>query len=122
MIAAYPYPAAFVIPEAKVVRYLLDLSSVDGAAKAALLMRFGFSPDRPLDLMDALGRHPSPARWTSAFKAPHGIKHYFEGPLASPDGRDPYIRSVWQIDDDGDGRTAKFVTIRPVMRPMAGSG
>lgn len=119
MSGAYPYPAAFVISEAKVLRYLLDLNSVDGAAKAVLLMRFGFAPDRPLDLMDALSRHPSMAHWTAAFRAMHGIKHYFEGPLTSPDGRNPYIRSVWQVDDGGDGRTARFVTIRPVAPPAA---
>ncbi|SFU78317.1 hypothetical protein SAMN02799631_02256 [Methylobacterium sp. 174MFSha1.1] len=116
MTTAYSYPSAFTIPEAKVVGYLLNLNSDDGAANAALLVRFGFSPDRPLDLMDALGRHPSPTRWTAAFEAPHGIKHYFEGPLLSPDGRNPHIRSVWQIDNDGDGGTAKFITIRPVTR------
>ncbi len=58
----------------------------------------------------------------AAFEAPHGIKHYFEGPLLSPDGRSPSIRSVWQVDYDGDGRTAKFVTIRPVARPVEGPG
>ncbi|KMO16731.1 hypothetical protein SQ03_13965 [Methylobacterium platani JCM 14648] len=108
--------------EAKVAGYLLNAESDDGAAKAALLMRFGFSPDRPLELMDALGRHPSPASWAAAFAAPHGIKHYFEGPLRSPDGRDPYIRSVWQVDYDRDDRSAKFVTIRPVSRPVEGAG
>ena len=117
MTPTYPYPSAFTISEAKVAGYLLNVNSDDGAAKAALLMRFGFSPDRPLELMDALGQHPSPASWAAAFEAPHGIKHYFEAPLRSPDGRNPYIRSVWQVDDDGDGRTAKFVTIRPVARP-----
>jgi hypothetical protein len=116
--AAHSYPSAFTIPEAKVAGYLLNLDSSDGAAKAALLMRFGFSPDRPLELMDALGRHPSPTRWAAAFEAPHGIKHYFEGPLLSPDGRNLYIRTVWQVDYDGDGSTAKFVTIRPVPRPV----
>lgn len=122
MIVAHPYPSAFTISEAKVVGYLLKVDSDDGAAKAALLMRFGFSPDRPLELMDALGRHPSPTSWAAAFRAPYGIKHYFEGPLHSPDGRNPSIRSVWQVDDDGDGQTAKFVTIRPVARPAGGSG
>lgn len=117
MTAVHPYPSAFTISEAKVTGYLLNLDSDDGAAKAALLMRFGFSPDRPLELMDALGRHPSPASWAAAFEAPHGIKHYFEAPLCSPDGRNPFIRSVWQVDHDGDGGTAKFVTIRPVARP-----
>lgn len=122
MTAAHTYPSAFTISEAKVTGYLLNPDRGDGAAKAALLMRFGFSPDRPLDLMDALGRHPLSARWTAAFEAPHGIKHYFEGPLSSPDGRDPYIRSVWQVDYDGDGSTAKFVTIRPVALPAEGPG
>ncbi|RVU21926.1 DUF6883 domain-containing protein [Methylobacterium oryzihabitans] len=117
MTAAHPYPSAFTIPESKIAGYLLNLNSVDGAAKAGLLMRFGFSPDRPLELMDALGRHPSPSSWVAAFETPYGIKHYFEGPLSSPGGRTLRIRSVWQVDGDAKGGTARFVTLRPLPRP-----
>jgi hypothetical protein len=76
-------------------------------------MRFGFSPDRPLDVMDALLQHPSLETWTQAFEAPHRAKLYFDGPLISPDGRNQVVRTVWQVDHDGDVRTACFITIKP---------
>ena len=120
MTAGHPYPEAFVVEDAKVIRYLFNSSHADGGPKGSFLMRFGFSPDRPLDVMDALTRHPSPETWTLAFEAPHGVKFYFEGPLWSPDGRNPVIRTVWQVDYDGDGRTARFITIK--IRVPKGSG
>jgi hypothetical protein len=110
--AGHPYPEDFEVKGDKVLRYLFNRSSEDGAPKGDFLMHFGFSPDRPLELMEALGDHPSPATWTRAFEAPHGVKFYFEGPLRSPDGRNPVIRTVWQVDYDGDGRTARFITIK----------
>ena len=112
MTAGHPYPDAFQVKDTKILRYLFNSSSEDGAPKGDFLMRFGFSPDRPVELMEALGEHPSLETWTQAFEAPHGVKFYFEGPLRSPDGRNPVIRTVWQVDYDGDGRTARFITIK----------
>lgn len=126
MTAGHPYPEAFEVEDDKVLRYLFNSSSEDGAPKGDFLMRFGFAPGRPLELMEALGGHPSLETWTQAFEAPHGVKFYFEGPLRSPDGRNPVIRTVWQIDYDGDGRTARFITIKirvpkgPRSQPAAG--
>lgn len=120
MTAGHPYPASFAIEEAKVTRYLFASDHADGAPKGGFLMRFGFSVDRPLDVMDALLQHPSPETWTQAFEAPHGVKFYFDGPLASPDGRNPVVRTVWQVDYDGDGRTARFITIKPRVPSTSG--
>ena len=69
--------------------------------------------------------HAHPMRLTGEHLTPEGKrKLVFVGSIQTPDGRQPWIRTVWQIDDAGK---AVFVTAVPIKDrrgadggPMAG--
>ena len=61
-------------------------------------MGFGFSPDSPEVLRDALLQHALDHRVEEVTETSYGIKYNLAGELFSPDGRNPGTRSIWQID------------------------
>lgn len=84
------------------------------------LLRFGFDAREPRVLQDSLADHllfaPDASTISTALS---GTKIVCEGPITSPDGRHPMIRSVWMLEDG----FAAFVTLVPLSRgkpnPMA---
>ena len=83
------------IPAAKVRDYLLSLNHPDGCTKAWFFLSFGFTPGRWQQLADALREHALANRVAQQKQTPFGIKWVVEGPLLTPDGRNPMIRVVW---------------------------
>lgn len=105
-------PRQFLLPLAKVDKYLLDEHHPQGGPKARFLMRFGFVPADPAPLMHALLEHPTTGRFAGEALTPLGqTKVFYEGPLTSPDGRSPNVRTVWRIRAD---QVAEFVTLVPI--------
>jgi hypothetical protein len=82
----------------KIARYLLSGTHATGRGKAQFFMRFGFSPEAPDVLRQALRQHAEANDVVSLQESEHGTKYTVEGPLPAPDGRAPVIRSVWIID------------------------
>jgi hypothetical protein len=89
--------------------YLLARDHFAGRSKARFFASFGFSRDNWVRLSDALLLHREHGQVTGVETTPYGQKYVVEGTLQSPDGRDPWIRSVWF--DDGERLT--FVTAYP---------
>ncbi len=107
---------AAVVADAKLVRYLLDTTHPRGGAKARFLRRFGFSASRPDEARQALIEHARTNDVRASYSNPFGIIFEIDGPLSSPDGRDPVVRTVWTLDK---GETApRLITIIP--RDMRG--
>src|SRR5690625_7887097 len=82
----------------KLVSYLLSRVRPDGAGKAAFFERFGFIADDWEVLRDALlahARHPGIAE---SSESGFGVRYTVYGPLPSPAGRAPWIRSVSSMD------------------------
>jgi hypothetical protein len=77
--------------------YLLATNHPAGRAKAVFFVRFGFTILAWQQLRDALFIHARSAPVASVSDTPFGRKYILEGPLASPDGRNPRLRSVWFI-------------------------
>ncbi len=106
------FPTRFTMSDGKLVGYLLNVSHPRGGSKARFLLAFGFSPDRPEELADALGRHVA----TQAPRQPRSEggprKLIYEGPIRAPDGREPSVRSIWQIEADGTARLVSVVPLR----------
>lgn len=105
-------PSRYAVRTEKITRYLLSLEHPRGAAKARFFLAFGFSADRPAEMIDALAGHfidEAPSRLIAVPGRAQRI--VFEGAIRSPDGRDPRVRSVWWIDADG---VAHFVTAVPL--------
>jgi hypothetical protein len=102
-----------IVPEAKIVRYLLDLTSENGKAKARFFLSFGFTIAEWQVLAQALIQHTIDHEIAKIDKRPpFGVHYIIEGTLRTPDGRNPSVRVVWIIDDDDD--TPRLVSAYPL--------
>lgn len=100
-----------VIAEAKLTDYLLAVAHPDGAPKAKFLAGFGFPLDNSVALRVALLVHAEFNEVIETRQTEFGTTFAVEGPLASPDGRDPIVRVVWMIDIGTD--TPRLITLVP---------
>lgn len=87
-----------VVPELKIKRYLLDLTSKHGKAKAVFFMGFGFTLAEWETLAAALKQHAATHEVASIRTTAYGVNYTVEGALVTPDDRNPQVRSVWKID------------------------
>jgi hypothetical protein len=82
---------AFVEP-AKLTYYLLNPDHPIGGDKAAFLVRFGFRRETWRVLEAALLGHARTGAVVAERQSRHGRHYTVEGPLATPDGRNPTAR------------------------------
>jgi hypothetical protein len=87
-----------VVPEAKIVNYLLSASHSSGRAKARFLESFGFRAQNWQVLRDALIAHAAACDITASHESRFGTRYEIDGPLSAPDGRSPTVRVVWFAD------------------------
>ena len=98
--------AGRIVRREKVTRYLLNLTSPEGRGKARFFMAFGFHPDRPEELIEALLEHGGSQPILDIWDDPWGRHVEVVGPITSPDGRNPTILTAWVQDQDGEIRLA----------------
>jgi len=101
-----------IVDLSKVTDYLLNPDHVDGAAKAKFFCAGGFERDRPDILIAALQRHfadNQPGRLQ--YPRPGCIRIIIDGPMTVPDGRNPAVRSVWDVD--GENASPRLITAYP---------
>jgi hypothetical protein len=84
-----------VVPEAKIVNYLLSARHTGGRAKARFLESFGFRAQEWHTLRDAVIAHAVLNDITASHQTRFGTRHEIDGPLPTPDGRAPMVRVVW---------------------------
>ncbi len=101
---------AIVAPE-KIIAYLLNPANRQNQGKAAFFLAFGFTVASWDILAAALQtqamRYDVDGMRDDAF----GVRYTITGPLETPDGRNPNVMSVWQIDA---GATApRFISAYP---------
>jgi hypothetical protein len=106
------WPAGFVIPLPKLSRYLLDPNG-SGASKARFLLGHGFTQDEPHVLAQELFQHTTLANFTGVRIVPHGFNMGFRGPIDTPNGAQPCIRSYWHVSSGSAAGEASFVTAYP---------
>jgi hypothetical protein len=99
----------------KIVDYLLSASHPDGQTKAEFFRRFGFRQDRWRVLAEALRKQGRSRPIVKAVESPHGTRYSVDGPIESPDGRHPQIRTVWILEDGG--RSPRLITAHPLEVP-----
>jgi len=86
------------VPREKIVEYLLDLTHKDGGSKARFFLAFGFTIQEWKQMADALIRHGQTYEvGVVDTSSPFGIIYRVLGNLETPDGRSPYVRTVWII-------------------------
>ena len=99
------------VSKLKILAYLLSPTHPDGRAKHDFFLRFGFRPDDPDQLAEALVCHGQTFEIATIEQTLFGIRYVIEGPLNSPDGRNPVIRAVWFVDSGDD--IPRLVTAYP---------
>ena len=88
---------ARVHPE-KITGYLLSENPSVGGGKPNFFVRFGFRPDNWRELADALLAVGREYDVVDILETSFGIKYVIEGQVETPDGRNPHVKTVWQID------------------------
>ena len=87
-----------VVEDAKLLGYLLNPDHPHGRHKARYMGRFGFSASDADQLRDALLAHCRSHEMTTVRQTGFGPRYAVEGQLLTPDGRNPLVRTVWQMD------------------------
>jgi hypothetical protein len=92
----------------KISAYLLDPAHPQNGGKGRFFRDHGFDAET---LAASLAAHPLRHPIASQQTSPHGRKFVVHCALASPDGRDPCITSVWIID--AGAQPPRLVTVYP---------
>jgi hypothetical protein len=96
----------------KVVDYLLSNTHRDGRHKDAFFKRFGFAVAEWERAAWALREHAAEHDVTRVETSLDGQRYVMEGGIRSPDGRDPFIRTIWFTETADE--TPRFVTAYPL--------
>lgn len=98
------------IDPSKLLDYLLNPTHKVGAAKLRFLENFGFSRNRPEEVAASLLDHGG-ANSATVKLTPFGLRYEVDGPLQTPSGVSPIVRTVWQ--EHTEGALLRFVTMVP---------
>ena len=99
------------IDQEKITDYLLSSVNPRGRAKADFFLSFGFSAARWEELAEALRRHAASHAVARVLETAYGPRYHVDGEMETPDGRNPLVRTVWQIDLGGVD--PRFITAYP---------
>ena len=107
-----PHAEEALVPQKKIEDYLLNPSHPIGGSKAALFLRFGFSREQWRLLADALRQHARAYPVANSVSDADGTTYLVEGPLETPSGRRPRLRTIWLVET---GKLApRFITAYPL--------
>lgn len=106
-----PHLDRAVVPEAKIVNYLLSARHSGGRAKARFLEGFGFRARDWHLLRDALVAHATANDIAATHQTHFGTRYEIDGPLPTPDGRAPMVRVVWFVASED--LAPRLVTLIP---------
>lgn len=96
----------------KIVEYLLSPLHPDGSHKAEFFTRHGFRMEHWEVLREALQTHGTRHPVVKTVESTHGTRYAVDGALATPDGRNPLVRTVWLIEK-GSTRP-RLITAYPI--------
>jgi len=82
----------------KITGYLLNTQHRYGVHKARFLVEFGFRAEAWSVLAGALREHGQRHAVAGKTESEFGTRYEVDGPLATPTGQRPRIRTVWQVD------------------------
>jgi hypothetical protein len=107
-----PNAEKLIIEREKIVDYLLNPEHHIGSSKANFFGKFGFCVEKWEVLAEALRIHGQTNEVEKIYETGFGPRYLVEGKLKTPDGRNPHIRSVWQLDKDAVA--PKLITAYPL--------
>ena len=97
-----PNAAHCIIESEKVRDYLLNLAHPAGKSKAAFFVSMGFRQSEWEILAKALQQLIQHSPITITMTSHHGQKYIVDGPLGTPQGHVPLIRTVWVVGTGTD--------------------
>lgn len=86
------------VTEEKITGYLMSPTHGRGRNKFVFFQRPGFSGLNWRGLADALWRHATANETVKAEDTAFGTRYTVEGPLETPSGNRPIVRSVWIVE------------------------
>jgi hypothetical protein len=98
------------IDESKVVDYLLNPAKSRG--KAGFFLHFGFLPERWSEMAQALASHGRTGVVSAIVESEHGSRYSVDGPLNTPAGRQPTVRTVWIVEHGAE--YPRLITAHPL--------
>jgi hypothetical protein len=107
-----PNAIDLVVEREKIVDHLLNLAHPMGASKARFFISFGFTAGDWHMLAVALREHGQNDEISRTRQTGFGPRFEVEGGLATPDGRRPRVRSVWQFDSGASA--PRLITAHPL--------
>jgi hypothetical protein len=93
-----PFLDQALVPDSKLVSYLLNPLHPKGRSKAAFLLQLGFASERPDDLRQALLELAARTDMEEIV-FPYGLKYTGVGLLRTPRGTEVVVRTVWALLD-----------------------
>lgn len=102
------------IDQQKITDYLLSSTNPRGRTKADFFLGFGFRIDRWEDFAEALRLQAASHEVALVLETAYGPRYHVDGVIETPDGRNPRVRTVWQIDLGSD--YPRFITAHPRRR------
>ena len=110
MNSGLPFANKAHIDESKVTDYLLNPAKSRG--KAGFFLRFGFTPENWQTMARALADHGRSGRGFAIVESEHGSRYSVDGPLDTPSGRQPAVRTVWIVEHGAE--RPRLVTAHPL--------
>ena len=107
------------VEQIKVTNYQLSVTNSRGRSKANFFLRFGFSPSDWQVFGSGLVSHGASYEVAETVDAEYGSRYYVDGSIESPDGRNPWIKTVWQYDMGTE--FPRLITARPLGRQNGAS-
>ena len=101
-----------IVPRNKLENYLLDLTHPIGSGKARFFLSFGFRREEWNLLAAAFRKHSHENPVVNSMSDADGVTYLIEGPLETPSGGKPRIRTIWLIETDDVA--PRFITAYPL--------
>lgn len=111
--AQLPNRSGVRIDPRKITHYLLNPDHHVGGPKSAFFFSHGFRRDHAWQLEDALRQHAYDCEVVQIKDNGFGMLYTLDGPLQTPRGRKPIVRSVWFIDPAAPDSPPSLVTAFP---------
>ncbi|MGH7207606.1 MAG: DUF6883 domain-containing protein [Nitrospiraceae bacterium] len=107
-----PHADDLLVDREKVTQYLLSPTHPDGSAKAKFFSRFGFRLEEWQGLVEALRKQGASYPVVKTVESSYGTRYAVDGPLESPDRRNPMVRTVWLLERGST--TPRLITAYPL--------
>ena len=106
-----PHADEAIVEKEKIVNYLLDAAHPDNGGKARFFTELGFKTEQWEILATALKTLATKSEIKAVHESPHGKKYVVIGPIQSPGGKAPLVKSIWVVDKNQNA--ARLITAYP---------